>query len=140
MTYSDLLKDPRWQKKRLEVLNRDNFTCLLCKDSTSTLHVHHKFYQYGKNPWEYDEKYLMTLCYSCHEIEEVSIKEYSKLLIDTLKKSQFSSDDWREIAYAIEYANLKYKSDVVSILITQLLLHPELQELLFKIIKSKKNG
>jgi len=27
LTYSEKLKDPRWQKKRLEILSRDNFTC-----------------------------------------------------------------------------------------------------------------
>jgi len=68
--YSDLLKDPRWQKKRLEILQRDNFTCQLCKDTTETLHVHHKSYEGNKNPWEVDEYNLITYCETCHKITE----------------------------------------------------------------------
>lgn len=65
MTYSEKLKDPRWQKKRLEILNRDKFTCLLCGDTTTTLHVHHKAYN-GLEPWEAGHQELETLCDHCH--------------------------------------------------------------------------
>jgi hypothetical protein len=67
--YRELLKDPRWQKKRLEVLQRDEFTCQCCPDNTSTLHVHHAKYFPGM-PWECPNEYLITLCESCHEAEE----------------------------------------------------------------------
>jgi len=66
MTYAEKLKDPRWQKKRLEVLNRDKFTCKVCLDDKSTLHTHHLKYLRGKNPWEYPKKDLVTLCFYCH--------------------------------------------------------------------------
>lgn len=66
MNYTELLKDPRWQKKRLEIMQRDGFACALCMDETSTLHVHHKKYKSGCAPWEYEDKYLITLCDSCH--------------------------------------------------------------------------
>ena len=67
--YSELLKDPRWQKKRLEVFNRDNWTCQCCLDTDSTLHVHHTKYT-GKFPWDCPDKYLITLCEQCHQKEE----------------------------------------------------------------------
>lgn len=67
MTYSQKLKDPRWQKKRLDILNRDDWTCRKCENKESTLHVHHKVYIKGKDPWEYPAKFLITLCDSCHE-------------------------------------------------------------------------
>lgn len=70
MTYSEKLKDPRWQKKRLEVLNRDNFTCISCGSDKHTLHVHHQLYQRGLEPWDYDTNLLITLCEFCHESEE----------------------------------------------------------------------
>lgn len=65
--YSEKLRDPRWQKKRLEILSRDGFTCVVCEDSTKTLHVHHKLYRYGKDPWDYQAADLETLCVDCHE-------------------------------------------------------------------------
>jgi len=33
----------------------------------SNLHVHHKYYQDGKKPWQYPETALVTLCWVCHE-------------------------------------------------------------------------
>lgn len=64
--YSDLLKSPKWQKKRLEIMNRDKFTCKLCGDTETQLHVHHKEYINGNDPWDYDNKLLITICEDCH--------------------------------------------------------------------------
>lgn len=66
-SYSDTLKDPRWQRRRLEVLQRDNWACTLCGDTKSTLHVHHRYYERGMQPWDYPGESLRTLCESCHE-------------------------------------------------------------------------
>ena len=90
--YSDLLKDPRWQKKRLQILKRDKFKCKCCGAEDKTLHVHHKEYQYGKAPWEYPNKNFLTLCEDCHII----ISGYGKTHADDLSHciiSQLSSKD-----------------------------------------------
>lgn len=70
MTYIEKLKSPEWQKKRLEILKRDEFTCKMCNSKDKQLHVHHKFYIFDKDPWSYDNQSLITLCYDCHEQEE----------------------------------------------------------------------
>lgn len=67
-SYSDLLKDPRWQKRRLQIMQRDDFKCQLCGDDKKTLNVHHLHYK--GMPWEALDKHLITLCESCHRIEE----------------------------------------------------------------------
>lgn len=66
MTYAEKLKDPRWQRKRLEVLNRDSFKCRKCGNDKQTLHVHHTGYRNGHEPWEYQGEELLTLCEACH--------------------------------------------------------------------------
>ena len=66
-TYAEQLLDPRWQKKRLEVLDYSNFSCEICGDEKSTLHVHHKHYICGRKVWEYDNKQLICLCWQCHK-------------------------------------------------------------------------
>lgn len=66
-TYSEKLRDPRWQRKRLEVMQRDNFQCVLCGTGDETLHVHHGYYEKGNDPWDYDDCSLWTLCKECHE-------------------------------------------------------------------------
>lgn len=68
MTYAEKLLDPRWQKRRLEILSRDNFTCQWCGDSKSTLHVHHTHYMKQEEPWETDEVLLVCICADCHDL------------------------------------------------------------------------
>lgn len=70
--YSELLRDPRWQKKRLEILQRDDWHCQRCGAKDQTLHVHHCYYGKGKKPWEYENTSLLTLCLDCHEDESVN--------------------------------------------------------------------
>lgn len=65
--YLELLKDPRWQKKRLEIFALDHWQCRACFSKTGTLNVHHLFYISGNNPWEYENDALITLCERCHE-------------------------------------------------------------------------
>lgn len=66
--YQKKLLDPRWQKKRLKILERDNFACIMCKDDETTLHVHHN--SYNGNPWDIEDNKLSTYCKFCHEICE----------------------------------------------------------------------
>lgn len=68
--YSELLNHPKWQRKRLEIMQRDDFKCRLCGDDETTLHIHHKEYINGNKPWEYEESYLITLCEHCHRAVE----------------------------------------------------------------------
>lgn len=68
MTYPDRLRLPQWQKKRLQVLKRDKFTCLLCRDKETELQVHHLKYEFGRDPWEYELTNFQTLCKYCHKI------------------------------------------------------------------------
>lgn len=64
--YAELLRDPRWQRKRLEILNRSNFTCEDCGTAERTLNVHHVQYRKGAKPWEYEADELKSLCEKCH--------------------------------------------------------------------------
>lgn len=66
MKYSDKLKDPRWQKKRLEIFNRDGWRCLICEESEQTLHIHHVFYNKNEEPWDTPSGFLITVCEECH--------------------------------------------------------------------------
>jgi len=78
MNYSEKLKSPKWQKKRLEVLNRDNFTCCKCGDTETELQVHHL--KYTREPHESHLSDLETLCKDCHGY----ISRNNKTLFDDL--------------------------------------------------------
>jgi hypothetical protein len=66
MNYSEKLKSPKWQKKRLEILNRDKFKCKLCLDTETELQIHHL--KYTKEPWDAPNKDLITYCKHCHKL------------------------------------------------------------------------
>lgn len=70
-----------WQKKRLEILSRDKWTCCKCGSTESQLHVHHKTYDYGNDPWDYEDDNFTTLCSKCH-----SEVEYDKALFNAMVK------------------------------------------------------
>lgn len=81
--YSELLRDPRWQRKRLEIMSRDNFCCVSCGRDDETLNVHHCLYQRGRMPWEYPNSSLITVCESCHKEEhKAKDKEGDRLLFE----------------------------------------------------------
>ena len=69
MKYGEQYKDPRWQKKRLEILERDRWSCAKCGMAENTLHVHHRYYIKGADPWDYPNEVLITLCEDCHKNE-----------------------------------------------------------------------
>jgi len=97
--YSDLLRDPRWQKKRLKILERDNWTCQGCGDKKSTLNVHHCYYENLRKPWDYPDSSLVTLCEDCHEYESKNFK--SEIIATEFKKAGYLNDWLVDIAYHI---------------------------------------
>lgn len=86
--YSEKLKDPRWQRKRLQVFERDNWTCLSCNRTDRTLHIHHLKYSPGLEPWEYDLSLLVTYCELCHNTEHLIGEELNNSLLDIIRNNR----------------------------------------------------
>lgn len=106
MTYSEKLRDPRWQRKRLEILNRDEFTCQNCGDNNTTLHIHHRLYLKNKDPWDYESNLLITLCEICHSQESESI-DFAINELTLAVKSKFLSHQILAISDGFkEYENV----------------------------------
>lgn len=77
-TYRDKLKDPRWQRRRLEVFNRDGWACTACGATDRTLHVHHE--AYVGDPWDAPDEAVRTLCDDCHRAEHRTENAWAVLL------------------------------------------------------------
>jgi len=67
--YAAKLEDVRWKLRRLEILERDKFTCQQCEGGGGTIQVHHLRYEADRDPWDYPDDALITLCRRCHELE-----------------------------------------------------------------------
>lgn len=86
--YAEKLRDPRWQKKRLLILERDGWKCACCGEDQEMLVVHHLVYHALKEPWEYEDSELVTFCEKCHKYEHsllvlarvgINLSEYAEL-------------------------------------------------------------
>ena len=100
------LSDPRWQKKRLQILERDEWTCKRCGDTETTLTVHHKSYRMdgGKfvDYWDYEDKELITLCEYCHSDEEAQLQQLKKHAFFSLRELFENAES---MSYLIEMCN-----------------------------------
>jgi 5-methylcytosine-specific restriction endonuclease McrA len=72
--YQDKLRDVEWQRKRLEIFQRDGRACTTCGASTGEMHVHHKRYRRGMMPWESPADELTTLCADCHAVAHGKVR------------------------------------------------------------------
>lgn len=82
-------KDPRWQAKRLRVMERDKFSCRSCGDASKTLHVHHRSYEKGGRIWDTKDSDLVTLCEECHDSVEEMIKSL-RMIGDSIAFLEFN--------------------------------------------------
>ena len=85
--------NPNWQKKRLLIMERDDYTCKSCGDNKNTLNVHHLAYHKNSKIWEYENDELITLCKNCHE----EITEYVNESISFVRGLSFSVEMADEI-------------------------------------------
>lgn len=66
-TFFAQYNDPRWQRRRLQVMESVGFQCENCGSKDTTLNVHHKRYRGDQKPWEYEDWELACYCEKCHK-------------------------------------------------------------------------
>lgn len=93
--YTQKLRDPRWQKKRLEIMERDDWKCRGCGDTEETLNVHHLVYNNETgDPWDVPSDSLITLCEACHNEEPIARSLSEKVLLESLRERGYVFDDF----------------------------------------------
>lgn len=114
-TYAEKLKDPRWQKKRLEILDAADWKCQsdYCQsEPNTTLHVHHKIYIKGNQPWEYEDWAYKVLCGPCHKLQQAFMDKSSEVLakndllceaLSNLSNDKDAMDSFVSLCYTISF-------------------------------------
>lgn len=116
-TYQEQLRDRRWQIKKTEVLQRDNFTCQNpnCKSGdNSTIEVHHLDYIPSIPPWGYPNDMLTTLCHPCHQKEQERPRE-EKHVLNTLRMKGFFIGDLLALSSKLD-TDIKFTKSLLNIL------------------------
>lgn len=72
-------RDPRWQRRRLEIMESAGFKCEECGTGSATLNVHHRHYIKDRAPWDYEDDELRCLCEDCHTDASEAIRELKVL-------------------------------------------------------------
>lgn len=88
-SYRQKLRDERWKHKRKFILERAEFHCEDC-GSTEVLEVHHCFYAYGHEPWEYPLDLLRCLCRPCHE-KRPQVEKQMRALMATMTTDELNA-------------------------------------------------
>lgn len=89
--YFEQYKDPRWQKFRLKILEKDGFKCTQCGDDKSPLNAHHLYYISKRKPWEYPIGCVLTLCDTCHESDHedpTEVKMWEMMIMATARSTE----------------------------------------------------
>lgn len=79
------IDDNRWKRRCFEIFEKANWRCQYCCRADKKLHVHHVHYIKGRMLWEYDDNYLMALCYECHQEKHEAEKSLTAALRMALK-------------------------------------------------------
>jgi len=127
--YAEKLKDPRWRARRLEILERDGHACRGCgahdplppepeedgyveedldPPEPVRLEVHHKYYEWGKDPWDYPNNALITLCEMCHDTETAYQKEAAQKFLRVVQ-TRFLSKDIFKLTHAFERMSIPFR-------------------------------
>jgi hypothetical protein len=140
MDYFERLLNPKWQKKRLEILSRDEWTCQKCFDSENTLNVHHMRYLKNKNPWEYPNNLLITLCKNCHEIESNNRRASIDRLIAALDHVFFYEEinDLTRAIWMIHGYKKDYTSGIIEYIFSDKSIMDDIEKKYFIHLSEKK--
>ena len=106
LNYSEKLRDPRWQQARLKIFERDDWTCQLCGGTETTLAVHHRYYESGREPWDYPQEAFLTVCEICHAGERDERRQAEGYLLRVLGKSGADFGNLDRLASALDKKGL----------------------------------
>lgn len=87
-SYKQQVGSSQWRNFAAAVRSKRK-ACECCRRSDVELHVHHLFYDFKKNLWEYDDDEVIVLCRGCHEEIHEQLKKFRKFVFRYLNGQTF---------------------------------------------------
>lgn len=87
-------------------MQRDDFKCRHCNAVDKPLQIHHIAYNF-KDPWDIEDRLLISLCSECHDIETGAVKEAFAKLIQFMKMAGYMSIDVLQLLTIFKDSNIR---------------------------------
>lgn len=109
-TYSEKLRDSRWYDFRQMAFSRHGEYCQCCgqdTDFSKGIHVHHRRYISGLDPWQYEMNDVMVVCGFCHE----EIHEAEDAMRQVIRSMPpWVAREWMNLAESLSELNMSDSS------------------------------
>ncbi len=79
-SFSDKFKDPRWIRRRDEIIASAEYLCQDCGVAADDLEVHICYFEQGREPWEYPHEVYRCLCRTDSAVRRPLEKEVRQAL------------------------------------------------------------
>lgn len=87
-SYKRQLSDPRWHTFAGSIRAKRNY-CEVCRRTDVALQVHHTFYDFDRQLWDYGENEVMVLCVGCHRELHDELTQFRKWVFKYLNPQSF---------------------------------------------------
>ena len=113
LSYSEKLRDERWKSKSSRKKEWAEYQCQDCGNK-SNLEIHHCYYRYGLEPWQYPFDSLRCLCSTCHKKRGALEMEFRA------KLAEITTSDLEAMTDLITNGILSYPKEKVMDLISSI--------------------
>ncbi len=87
-SYREKLQNPLWADFAKSMRNLRGNSCQLCRQR-GVLQVHHWFYDFNREPWEYSPDEVAVLCEDCHHSFHEQLQSFRKFIFGKLSPQAF---------------------------------------------------
>lgn len=88
-SYKGKLSDDRWITFSNAVKEQRDHFCECCRQKKPILNVHHVWYDWDKEPWEYNDDAVVVLCTQCHHELHVELQKFRRFVFRHLNPQTF---------------------------------------------------
>ena len=88
-TYTEQLKSQEWSNFSHRIRSERCNACAICRRTDVVTQVHHKYYDFKRRLWEYDDQEVMLVCDLCHASIHKELNEFRKYVMAWLRPEEF---------------------------------------------------